>query len=238
MSDQIFMAEVVQPVLIKDGGLFLCCKADGDVAAACGSGLGLFHRDTRYLSRYELRIGGEPPLTLMSSAARGGQSVHELTNAAIRQLDGAPLDVQSLGLRLERTADREASSLTDRLALRNFTAKPVSFRVTVTLDALFEDLFELRGAKAKRRGPPRKVTASKAGLAFRYRGADGVARSLTAAFSRAPSSRFRGAGGWRRSTCAWRARPARPLNSPSRSRRSGRRPTPLRRRRRSMMVCG
>jgi len=194
MSDHIFIAEVVQPVLIKDGGLFLACRADGEITTACGSGLGLFHRDMRYLSQYELRLGGEPCLTLMTSAARGGQSVHELTNAAIRQLDGDPLDLQSLGFRLERSVDGEAETLTDRMVLRNFTRRPVSFRLSVTMDALFEDLFELRGATPKTRGAPRVVSATKSGLDFRYHGADGVVRSFSVAFSRPPVlTRRRGA---------------------------------------------
>lgn len=184
MTDHIFMAEVVQPALVKDGGLFLVCRADGDITAECGSGFGLFHRDTRYLSRYELRIGGAPTLTLMSSAARNSQSVHDLTNDVVQQLGGAPLDVQSLGVRLVRTVDSESLALTDRLAVRNFTSNRVAFRLSILIDALFEDLFELRGAKGAKRGPTRKVVPSHRGLVFRYHGADAVDRELEVAFSR------------------------------------------------------
>ncbi len=188
------MAELVQPVLIKDGGLFLCCQGDGDIVTDCGSGLGLFHRDTRYLSRYELRLGDAPGLTLMTSAARGRQSVHEMANTAIRQLDGSPLELQSFGARLERVVDGEALTLSDRLILRNYTPEPISFRVTILIDALFEDLFELRGAKAKKRGPSRRLIPTSSGLAFRYDGADGVVRRLDVVFSRPPRlSRHRGA---------------------------------------------
>ncbi len=191
MADHIFMAEVVQPVLIKDGGLFLVCRADGEITAECGSGFGLFHRDTRYLSRYELRIGGAATLKLMSSAARGSQSVHDLTNDVVRQLGGAPLDVQSLGVRLDRTVDGESLVLTDRLVIRNFTSYPVTFRLSILIDALFEDLFELRGAKGARRGPTREAIASEHGLVFRYRGADKVDRELEVAFSRSATPRSR-----------------------------------------------
>ncbi|MDQ2859941.1 MAG: hypothetical protein M3T55_04275 [Pseudomonadota bacterium] len=191
MADHIFMAEVVQPVLIKDGGLFLVCRGDGEITAECGSGFGLFHRDTRYLSRYELRIGGAATLTLMSSAARGVQSVHDLTNDVVQQLDGTPLDVQSLGARLDRTVDGESLVLTDRLVVRNFTADKIAFRVSILIDALFEDLFELRGAKGAKRGPTRKVTVSDRGLAFRYRGADKTTRELEVAFSRPATFRAR-----------------------------------------------
>ncbi len=184
VSDHVFMAEVVQPVLIKDGGLFLVSRADGDISQECGSGFGLFHRDTRYLSRYEIRIGGKSLLTLMTSAARGAQSVHDMTNDKIRQLDRRTLDVQSLGVRLERTVVGETLCLTDLLSVRNFTTDHTGFRVSVLVDALFEDIFELRGAKPGKRGPTPQVTIYDSGLAFRYAGADAVTRRLDVVFSR------------------------------------------------------
>ena len=194
MAEQIFMTEVVQPILIKDGGLFLACENGGDVTVTCGSGLGLYYRDTRYLSRYELRLGGEAALALMSSAARGDQAVQELTNPLIDGLDGKPLDIQSFGVRLERAIDGSSLTLTDRLVFRNYTLEPIAFRASILIDARFEDIFELRGAAAKERGPTRKVAAIDGGLAFRYRGADAVSRSLEIEFSRPPAlSQRRGA---------------------------------------------
>ena len=194
MATNIFMTEVVQPVLIKDGGLYFACQNGGDVAVACGSGLGLYYRDTRYLSRYELRFGGQAALALMSSAARGDQAVQDLTNPLIHGLDGRPLDIQSFGARLERTIDGSALTLTDRLIFRNYTLEPIAFEASILLDALFEDIFELRGAPAGKRGATRKVTAIDGGLGFRYRGADAVSRSLEIRFSRAPTvSHRRGA---------------------------------------------
>ena len=81
------MTEVVRPVLIKYGSLFLCCQSDDNVTTTSGSSPSLFYRDTRYLSRCELRLGGESSLTMMSSATRSDQSVHELTNDDVEHLD-------------------------------------------------------------------------------------------------------------------------------------------------------
>ncbi|MGI9168704.1 MAG: amylo-alpha-1,6-glucosidase [Caulobacteraceae bacterium] len=195
MTEHIFMAEVVQPALVKDGALFMVCRADGGITKACGSGLGIFYRDTRYLSAYEIRIGAKPPLTLMTSSARGDQAVLELTNDAVEQLDDRPLEVQSLGVHLERTADGERLTLTDVFTLRNFAPESVTFRLSLTIDALFEDIFELRGAKAVKRGPPRAVKGGENGLGFDYLGADGVARRMEVGFSR--PARVRGRGGAR-----------------------------------------
>jgi hypothetical protein len=61
MVDTPFMTEVTQPILIKDGPLFLGTCPDASIPAGSEAGVGLFHRDTRYLSRNELTLGGRPP---------------------------------------------------------------------------------------------------------------------------------------------------------------------------------
>ncbi len=187
------MTEVVPPVLVKDGGLFLVSRPDGEISAECGGGFGLFYRDTRYLSRYALKIGGKPLLTLMTSAARGDQAVYDMTNDKVRQTDGRELDVQSTGVRLERTLVGEDLCLTDRIFVRNYTVEPIALTLRLAIDALFEDLFELRGAPSGKRGPARRVTAGARTLDFHYEGADGVARRLHVSFSRA--IRLRGKSG-------------------------------------------
>lgn len=189
MINDIFMTEVVQPVLIKAGSLFLACTGDGGIVSDCGVGLGLLYRDTRYLSRYEIRIGGETPLTLMCSAAGGSSSVHQMSNRAIKQLDGRPLDTQSIGVRLDCSIDGERLLLSNQFAFRNYTGERVTFRVSILIDALFEDIFELRGVEAKCRGSRQSIEMGTHSLQFRYAGADGHERTLGVAFSVPPAFR-------------------------------------------------
>ncbi len=184
MVDAPFMTEVTQPILIKDGPLFLGTGPDGGIPAGSDAGVGLFHRDTRYLSRYDLTLGGCSPLVLMSSGARGDEAVHQLTNNEIVQTDGRPLDAQALGLRLARRVSGEALTLIDTITLRNFTLEPIRFELAMTIDALFEDVFELRGSEAKARGPLRAVETAEKNLVFRYIGADKVERLLTVVLGR------------------------------------------------------
>lgn len=184
MVDAPFMTEVTQPILIKDGPLFLGTCPDAGIPAGSEAGVGLFHRDTRYLSRYELTLGGRPPLVLMSSAARGDEAVHHLTNDRITQTDGKPMEPQCFGLRLDRRVTGETLDLADVITIRNFALEPIRFELALTIDALFEDIFELRGAEAKARGPLRAVETREDGLIFRYVGADAVERRLTVALDR------------------------------------------------------
>ncbi|VXB65703.1 glycogen debranching N-terminal domain-containing protein [Brevundimonas sp. G8] len=185
MSDAPFMTEVTQPILIKDGALFLGTCPNGAVPDGSDAGVGLFHRDTRYLSRYELTLGSRGPLVLMSSAARGTQAIHQLTNNEIVQTDGKSMAPQCFGLRLDRTVAGDRLELADRIEIRNFALKPIRFELAVTIDALFEDIFELRGAEPKSRGPLRTVETRDDGLTFRYIGTDAVERRLTVMLDRA-----------------------------------------------------
>src|SRR5215813_6372893 len=52
---------------LKHGDTFLVIDAHGDIGAAAGTTDGLFHRDTRFLSRLELRVNGMQPLLLGSN---------------------------------------------------------------------------------------------------------------------------------------------------------------------------
>ncbi|WGM30597.1 glycogen debranching N-terminal domain-containing protein [Brevundimonas sp. NIBR11] len=187
MSDTPFMTEVTQPILIKDGALFLGTCPNGWIPGGTDAGFGLFHRDTRYLSRYELTLGGREPLVLMSSAARRFEAVHQLTNDEIVQTDGKPMAAQCFGLRLGRTVTGDGLGLADRIEIRNFALEPIRFELALTIDALFEDIFELRGAEAKSRGPLRSVETRDDGLTFRYVGADAVERRLTMLLDGAPT---------------------------------------------------
>ncbi|MDQ1193862.1 glycogen debranching enzyme [Brevundimonas vesicularis] len=159
MSDALFMTEVTQPILIKDGALFFGTCPNGAALDGSDAGVGLFYRDTRYHRCYELTLGGRNPPVLMSSAARGTQAIHQLTNDEIVQTDGSPLALQSFGLRLDRTVAGDRLELADRIEIRNFALKPIRFELAVTVDALFGHIFELRGAKPTSRCPLRPVSS-------------------------------------------------------------------------------
>jgi glycogen debranching enzyme len=55
------------PRTLKYGDTFVVLDSRGDIAATSGRSAGLFHLDTRYLSRLELLVNGTPPLLLGSN---------------------------------------------------------------------------------------------------------------------------------------------------------------------------
>ncbi|MBC6980556.1 glycogen debranching N-terminal domain-containing protein [Caulobacter sp. 17J80-11] len=179
------MTEVVQPVMIKAGELFLVARADGAVPAGNDDGFGLFFRDSRYLQRYELTLGGQPPMALMSSSARGAMAVLELANNRFTT-DHGFVEQQSIGVRWERTLDPDRAALVERLRIRNFMTEPLHAPLTLSFGGRFEDLFEVRGyapASAGQLRPPRRRGRR---MLMRYDGADRTVRRMALRFSRPP----------------------------------------------------
>jgi glycogen debranching enzyme len=186
MTDHLFMNEVTQPVLIKAGDLFLVSRSDGAIPDDGKNGEGLFFHDMRYLSCYALRVGGRPPMPLMSSSISGGRAVLQFSNYDICEDRERILPLQSLGMELRRSLNGAERLLRDDIRIRSFAPEHARFTLTVELDARFEDLFELRGNKPKARGElARTVTAD--GLRFNYHGEDGIKRALHVTFSPRPS---------------------------------------------------
>ena len=59
-----------EPIVLSRGNLFCVLRRDGNIAPSGARDLGLFHEDTRHLSRLELVLGAGPP-TVLSAETLG-----------------------------------------------------------------------------------------------------------------------------------------------------------------------
>src|SRR3954463_9202353 len=70
---------------LKQGDAFAVLDTHGDCGTVQDSPEGLYFRDTRYLSRFELRIAGRPPLLLGSVIQDDNAALTvDLTNTDVR----------------------------------------------------------------------------------------------------------------------------------------------------------
>jgi hypothetical protein len=69
-----------QVMSVKEGETFVCSDLQGDLSVPNTVGMGVYYRDTRFLSRFEFRISGADPVLLSSSAERAHLSYVDLTN--------------------------------------------------------------------------------------------------------------------------------------------------------------
>ncbi len=151
--------------------------------------LGLYHQDTRYLSRLELSIAERRPVLLSCSAERGYAASVELTNLQARTPDGRTLPQATVHVR--RTcylADR----LYELLRVHNFHHADVQLLVDLYFDADFADLFEVRGLRRRRRGRCLAPEAERDTLTLSYLGLDEVLRRTVITFNEPPECITRG----------------------------------------------
>lgn len=157
-----------------------------DEASDCGRGErsaeGLFFRDTRYLSRWELRVGGRSPLLLSSEHDDDGSAL--TTTLANRALDGVAKDL----IGITRTKFLWSGCCHERLSLRNYDLIAHTVQIEIVFDADFKDLFEIRGSPRSRVPPQRLLQPSPEAIQFSYQGLDGIARATEVTFDPAPDT--------------------------------------------------
>ena len=175
------VASIADAIAIKHGEPFFLCPPDGQLPIDGGHGYGLYHHDMRFLSGYEMRIGGVRPSPLAAVAPTGARATLELTLPRL-ELDTGVLGKERLGVQWTRSLDLEPSRLVDRIRFRSFTADATTIPVRFDFEADFVDVFTVRGLLPQRPGVIRDPTWDSGRLVFRYDGEDGVIRTLTVAF--------------------------------------------------------
>lgn len=145
------LAERPQPTLtLKDDDLFLLTDTLGNITGSCtgddrSAGMGLFCNDTRYLSRLELQIDKRSPILLSSTADKGFVLSVLCTNPHI----GDNIKAESIGIKRELVLN---GGLFEEIEVANYSTNPVHFEISLSFDADFVDLFEIRGFNRDRRG--------------------------------------------------------------------------------------
>src|SRR5712691_2021080 len=170
---------------LKFGDTFVVVDSHGEIGASAGGTDGLFHADTRFISRLELLLNGTQPLLLGCNVRDDNTSLTvDLTNPDV-YLDHhlvLPKDT----IHIVRTVVLWRDTAYQRLAVRNHGDRPVELRLSILFDGDFADLFEVRGIERKRHGSiDRAFTADRAILT--YDGLDGKRRRCILSFDPPPN---------------------------------------------------
>lgn len=170
-----------------DGLTFLSTAEDGTLADTHG----LFYRDTRYLSAFDLAFADAGFVHVGSDVDRPAHRTMKYGQHTPRHntiVDSARRNQTRLVLTREQ-AVRDGAGLYEKIELANHSSSSRSGTLTVTFDVDFADLFEVRGLDT---GIDRTIRSHHEGNAVRYtysfRDADGddVRFSTTIGFSAAP----------------------------------------------------
>jgi glycogen debranching enzyme len=170
---------------LKQGDSFAVLDVQGDIGATAGAPDGLFHGDTRYLSRLEFSLNGVHPL-LLGSSVRDDNSVLtvDLTNPDLYFDKRIVLPKDTV--HIVRTIFLTERGARQRYGVRNYGDRAIDLNLSFAFDGDFADLFEVRGMRRDKRGTLAAEVIAPAQVVFSYAGLDAVTRTTSIAFEPAP----------------------------------------------------
>jgi hypothetical protein len=107
---------ITDAVIAKAGEPFFLCRPDGQVPCVGPHGHGFYHHDCRFLSGYELSIGGSDARPLADDELSGDRLSLELTNSDLSLPDGSSIAKDQLAIRWDRRIDASGPSSRTRSA--------------------------------------------------------------------------------------------------------------------------
>jgi glycogen debranching enzyme len=171
---------------LKHDDTFAVVDSHGDIGASAGGSDGLFHLDTRYLSRFEFLFDGME-LLLLGSNVRDDNSVLtvDLTNPDI-YVD-KKLVLQRDVLHITRTVFLWRAAAYQRFRIHNHGGENVTFRLSFTFSNDFADIFEVRGIRRERRGLAKARVTDRNNVVLSYNGLDDKPRISELTFDPPPT---------------------------------------------------
>ena len=163
---------------LKHGDTFIVADSHGDIGASAGGPDGIFHADTRFLSRCELLLNGMQ-LMLLGSNVRDDNAVLtvDLTNPDIYFEQKRVLNRRTRCTSCERCFSVSGHGLS---AFRRPQSRRSAHQLRLSLAFAndFADVFEVRGIRRRRRGTATtEIDRSRGRVVLRYQGLDGRIRA-------------------------------------------------------------
>jgi glycogen debranching enzyme len=170
---------------LKHDDTFVVLDSHGDIGAALGEPDGVFNNDTRFLSRLELHVNGQPTL-LLGSRVRDDNTIltTDLTNPDI--FDSGRIVLAKDTVHIVRTSFVWNDTFYTRFGIRNYGDHAVDLSLDLWFANDFADLFEVRGMRRPRRGKGERTQHDAANARLSYLALDGVALCTSLHFEPQP----------------------------------------------------
>ncbi|MGH9225637.1 MAG: amylo-alpha-1,6-glucosidase, partial [Acidimicrobiales bacterium] len=164
----------VGAVTLVEGPAFCISGGSGDMFPDTPQGL--FFRDTRFLSRFEVRVNEQPPEPL--SAARSNPF------AAVFVQRSRPRTGQADSALLVTRSRYVGRGMREDISIRNYGEEAAYCSLEITLNADFADLFEVKEGRVRGDGEV-LIEADGGDMVFRYR-RGGTHKGLRVSITNAP----------------------------------------------------
>jgi glycogen debranching enzyme len=182
---------VLERTVLKEGQIFLVADRAGDVKLLNLEGHGLYYRDTRHLSLFEMDISGTRLTLLSASGELNFMSNLQFANDTLLGPTGE-IVAEPRTISIRRNRFLYGDGLHERLGLLNYNPHAVQLTIRITFGSDFRDMFEVRGYFPDDSGvalgemKPIEVLPDRVRLG--YRGSDGVERHTDVTFDPNPGS--------------------------------------------------
>jgi glycogen debranching enzyme len=178
------LADFASKVLsIKEGETFLYSDIAGNLDDRHEYGHGFYHRDTRFLSHFRMKVSGRDPILLSSSSERAYMSYIDLTNPELFMNGDPMVPQQTLNIRRVRAIH---GRLFERIRVKNYNPHAIQTTMSFSLAADFADIFQVRGFRTDDRGHLEPPQAAESRAEFSYEGLDDVTRKTVIQFDPQP----------------------------------------------------
>src|ERR1700716_2872856 len=182
---------VLERTVLKEGQIFLVADRAGDVRLLNLEGHGLYYRDTRHPSLFEMDVSGTR-LTLLASAGElNFMSNLQFANDTVLGQSGEVI-AEPRTISIRRNRFLYGDGLHERLGLLNYNPHPVQLTVRFTFGSDFRDMFEVRGYfpddAGIALGEMKPIEMLPTGVLLGYRGSDDVERRTRITFDQPPAS--------------------------------------------------
>ncbi|HZD51487.1 MAG TPA: glycogen debranching N-terminal domain-containing protein, partial [Woeseiaceae bacterium] len=180
---------------LKHSQSFALFNERGDIVSGHDRADGLYHRDTRVLSKWRLLFNGHSPLFLSSTIRDDNAALLvDLTNPDIYRGDRLlqPRDT----MHIVRTIFLWDEGCHQRVAISNYGQNSQRNTLRLEFDADFIDLFEVRGHRTVAHGTVAARVAEKNRVVFDYTATDGLRQTTAVALDPAPDRLDETAAEW------------------------------------------
>jgi glycogen debranching enzyme len=143
-------------ITIKDDYIFLVSNEAGDLTGNTANS-GLYFKDTRYLSLFELKVGGERPELISYSTEYNIGATFRLSKSLLSETTDTDSSIapewttaaHAIGITRKRCINQ---GLLETITITNYHPTPVNLPLSLKIGADFADLFQVRGFKHKWHG--------------------------------------------------------------------------------------
>jgi len=171
--------------VLKHGNTFAVFDRSGDIESMGRGEQGIFHEDTRFLSRMIFRIGQARPLLLSAGEKENSVLTVDLSNHDVREESQVVIPRGSLHIARSKFLWR--ATCYEEFQISNYSLSTLELPLVIQFEADFADIFEVRGTKRERKGWRLQDEIDTNSIVLSYEGLDSVIRRTRIQCSPAPT---------------------------------------------------